>query len=115
MSLAIMHFYNKKSKPKEPAFLLVLFGFSLVNTDGRLNGESFHQTVKLFLRERPGFICASRPLVYTIGEALHDHAETVLVKTDALDTVSLVSAEEEEGSFLHRIQTIFEADNGHET
>ena len=108
-------FTTKKASPKSLLFCLFLFGFSLVNTDGRLNGEPFHQTVKLFLRKRPGFICASRPLVYTIGEALHDHAETVLVKTDALDTVSLVSAEEEEGSFLHRIQTIFEADNGHET
>ena len=71
-----------------------------------MHGEAVHEAVELILGERHGFVRSTRPLIDTISQAFHDHAEAVPVKTDSFDTVPLVPAEQEERPVFQWIKAI---------
>jgi hypothetical protein len=80
--------------------------FTFKNANRGLHGEAVHEAVELILGERHGFVRSTRPLIDTISQAFHDHAEAVPVKTDSFDTVPLVPAEQEERPVFQWIKAI---------
>ena len=85
--------------------------FSFKDTYGRLYGKTFHKAAEFFPGKIHGFIRITGPLVDAVRKAFNDQAETIPVKTDPLDAVAFVPAEEEECSIFQWIEPILKADN----
>ena len=53
-------------------------------------------------------------MIFAVRKPFYDHAITVTIKADPLDTVPLVPAEQEQGPFFKRVQAVLKPDDGYQ-